>query len=366
MFDGSHAAHVVELLELAELSSSSGGALQTLRSKFELASSLSPSTAHLLPLLSIPPVPLLPTTTMKTDNIVFGTMMLARASNPFHLLDSVWGMGCRSFDVGHVYGADVEGCVGKWWSEKSSHGPIQRQDMILIGKGGHPFRNSSHRARLGRAELEKDLTQSLERLCTKYLDVYLLHRDDPTLFPDVCDVVETMHSFVASGRIREWGTSNWSPGRVHELHACAQLNNWTAPSFSSPQFSLAVPSESVWEGTTHLTAQHRQAMVECGGIRVVAWATLAEGFLCGATPDRRGSMACWSTKGNLERRGRLVEMAKRKGCSVAVLAIAYGLNDGASKALVGCRTIGHFQDAVRASSMKLSEREIQYLKCEDQ
>lgn len=35
--------------------------------------------------------------------------------------------------------------------------------MILIGKGGHPFRNSSHRARLGRAELEKDLTQCFSR-----------------------------------------------------------------------------------------------------------------------------------------------------------------------------------------------------------
>ena len=59
---------------------------------------------------------------------------------------------------------------------------MTRRDLILVGKGGHPFRNSRHKARLSAEELEKDLCESLARLGTGYLDVFLLHRDDPKRF----------------------------------------------------------------------------------------------------------------------------------------------------------------------------------------
>ena len=98
--------------------------------------------------------------------------------------------------------------------------------------------------------------------------------------------------------------------------------------------------------------------------KVYAWATLGEGIVCGKVPERSGSAKCWCTAVNKERIVRLEQMAIAKGTSVASLAIAYALH-GVDSAVVGCRSVEHFQDAARASVLKLSARELAYLRCEE-
>jgi aryl-alcohol dehydrogenase-like predicted oxidoreductase len=233
---------------------------------------------------------------------------------------------------------------------------------ILLWCSGLILGGVSPLARLELSSLEKDLNESLARLQTSYLDVYLLHRDDPVRFPNVSTIVENMHGLVLSGKIKAWGTSNFTVARLVEIHACAVQHNWTPPSHCSPQCSLAVPTRAVWEGTTHWSEEHRSL----ANTKVCAWATLGEGTLCGTVPDRRGGAACWSSALNQQRRARLQAMAQRKGVSAAVVAIAYVLNHvpGCS-AIVGCRNGRHFQDAARASTMVLREEEMKWLRCED-
>ena len=352
--DGTHAAHVVEVLELCERSSTRGGTLESTVSCFRpLLPFVSPLQHHI------------------QQNIVFGTMKLKQADNPLHLLDAVWGMGCRTFDVGHIYGKEVEGLMGKWWSKHRAGQSIAREEMVLIGKGGHPFHNSSHLARLEKSALEKDLHESLQRLCTDYLDVYLLHRDDPLRYPNVTDIVRTMHQLILSGKIKQWGTSNFTPARIGQLHSCAKEHGWIGPTYSSPQYSLARPTRSVWNGTTRWTSEHRDVFEQHAVPRrtkCLVWATLGEGCLVGNVTERQGGQECWLTSENQQRKDRLERMAAAKGVSAAVVAIAYVLNyigRDTTSAIVGCRTVAHFQDAVRAAAMKLSPEELKYLRCEE-
>ena len=344
VFDGTHAAHIVELLELAEKSASNNGELQTIK-------------CQPLDVCTYRPPPLLPQCSINSNNIVFGTMSLNSSVNPMSLLDAVWGMGCHILDVAHVYGQAVESLVGKWWTSRR----IDRTELTLVGKGGHPFRNSAHKARLGRADINKDLDESLERLQTTYVDVFLLHRDDPTLFPSVLELCETMHALVTCGKIRAWGTSNFSPQRIEALHECAEAQSWVAPSYASPQYSLAIPATPVWDGTTTLTPEHRMIFAK-HGTKVLGWATLAEGMLCGKVSERSRSAARWMSAENCQRKLRLERLATAKGLTVAALAIAYALNSGCDSAVVGCRTVQHFHDAARASTVVLSEEEVQYLR----
>ena len=142
-FDGTHAAHVVEVLELCEKSSSHQGTLQQPTSTFVPFNR--PATTTTTPSSTPSIAPSINT------NIIFGTMRLKSAEHPLQLLDTVWDMGCHTFDVGHVYGKDVEGLVGTWWSKHRQrqggcpeHRTVLRKELCLIGKGGHPFHNSSH------------------------------------------------------------------------------------------------------------------------------------------------------------------------------------------------------------------------------
>ena len=51
------------------------------------------------------------------------------------------------------------------------------------------------------------LSESLERLHTEYIDLYLLHRDDESV--EVGPLIEMLNQEQARGRIRAFGASNW-------------------------------------------------------------------------------------------------------------------------------------------------------------
>ena len=74
--------------------------------------------------------------------------------------------------------------------------------MVVLGKGAHtPL---AYPDVIGR-----QLAESLERLQTDYLDIYLMHRDNPAV--PVGEFVDAMDAEVKAGRIRVYGGSNWTP-----------------------------------------------------------------------------------------------------------------------------------------------------------
>src|SRR5690606_3513631 len=109
----------------------------------------------------------------------------------------------------HIYAAWREGgwgaserTLGEWMR---AHG--NRRELVLGTKGGHPPLDRMEEYRGSRECLERDLSESLERLGVDYVDVYWLHRDDPTR--EVGEMIETLAGFVRDGRIRSYGASNW-------------------------------------------------------------------------------------------------------------------------------------------------------------
>ena len=424
-FTGERARHVVDVLERAEQSAAQGGRLQGVTSTF----------AWPLPMLDPHGMGAQRTLfevreadvvrTCMASPIAFGTMRLAQAKNPMELLDSAWNMGCNTFDLGHVYGSQVECLFGKWMASRMGGGEtgggpgrllrrvggevaaagntssgvaalrlglaggpslasgrrMSRRDLLLVGKGGHPFRNSQHKARLSSQELDKDLSESLVRLGTGYLDVFLLHRDDPARFPDVGAICRTMDAIVLSGRVRAWGVSNWSLDRIIALRECAKTHGHVLPQITSPQHSLAVPRAPLWDGIAPAssiqgTPAYGRTLLEGesegggggGGkgrqatMAAVTWSPLAEGFLAGAEPSRQESKAAWCYAENEARRERLRMVAERHGTGAASAAIAFALATGATVVVVGCGSVEHLQDAVRGSTVGLVEEEVTFLK----
>ena len=60
--------------------------------------------------------------------------------------------------------------------------------------------------------MRKDLKKSLEELKTDYIDIYMLHRDDPDT--DVAVAVETFNAMHEEGNIGAFGASNWTHTRI--------------------------------------------------------------------------------------------------------------------------------------------------------
>ena len=70
------------------------------------------------------------------------------------------------------------------WLEKSG----RREEVVILSKCGHP--DAMWNKRVNEKEMRKDLKKSLEELKTDYIDIYMLHRDDPDT--EVAVAVETL------------------------------------------------------------------------------------------------------------------------------------------------------------------------------
>ena len=176
-----------------------------------------------------------------SSRLVLGTARLTLRATPrprsvygpqaFALLDRAFEVGIRAFDTAAIYQlGGSERAIGEWLRRTGN-----RDRVCLIGKGGHPSIVLG-RSRLGRGDLERDLQASLRRLRTERLDLYLLHWDAPEA--PLEPLAETLWSFVASGRVRAYGVSNWTHERFTALRTLAVSRGMPPPAASSPQFSL--------------------------------------------------------------------------------------------------------------------------------
>ena len=153
----------------------------------------------------------------RVSRLVQGTIMLrSEELEPgLELLDAVYGLGCNSFDTAHVYGGgEGERVLGQWIESRGV-----RDEVVILTKGAH---HNADRRRVTPFDIASDLHDSLARLRTDYVDLYLLHRDDPSV--PVGPIVEALNEHLTAGRIRAFGGSNWSAERIRKANEYAKAH----------------------------------------------------------------------------------------------------------------------------------------------
>jgi aryl-alcohol dehydrogenase-like predicted oxidoreductase len=162
------------------------------------------------------------------SRLVLGTMIINNGDlrKSFDLLDAVFELGGTALDTAHVYGSEEP--IGLWMKERGN-----RDKVVILDKGAHP----SNRPRVTPADITSDLSDSLARLKTDYIDVYMLHRDDPDV--PVGPIVEVLNEHLSAGRIHAFGGSNWKYERIQEANEFAEAHGLVPFSASSPNYGLA-------------------------------------------------------------------------------------------------------------------------------
>jgi aryl-alcohol dehydrogenase-like predicted oxidoreductase len=304
----------------------------------------------------------------KVSRLVQGTMPIASEEDSFSfdLLDRVFEMGCTTFDTAHIYeNGSVERTFGRWLQQQGL-----RDEVVIIGKGCH---HSADRNRVTPFDLESDLHDSLVRLQTDYIDLYLLHRDDPDV--PVEPLVDKLHELKTRGLIHAYGGSNWHHDRIQQANSYASQTNKSPFVASSPHYSLAVQYEEPWDGCVSLTGEkNRDALTwyKQQQLAVFAWSSLAGGFFSGRFTrmnlEEKTSyfdalvVRCYTGEDNFKRYDRALELAKQKGVSVPQIALAFVMHQKMNMyALVGCGTPAEFQANVDALEIQLTSDECMWL-----
>ncbi len=244
-------------------------------------------------------------------------------------LDQVYELGFTAFDTAENYGQS-EAVLGNWMAARGI-----RDNLVVITKGCHPYGGP----RVTPAHIEEDFEKSLERLKTDRVDIYLLHRDDPS--KSVEPIIEKLNAYVRAGQIGRIGVSNWTLARIKEANAYAVRAGLEPFTFTSPNYSLARQVRDPWGGgcTSLSGAEHAEerAWYHEHGVDVIAYSSLAHGFLSGKVtseqPDQlealldEGGRRGYMHPDNLERLSRAEGLSRKKGCTVPQIALAYVLAD---------------------------------------
>jgi aryl-alcohol dehydrogenase-like predicted oxidoreductase len=308
------------------------------------------------------------------SRLVQGTVMLSEADldRSFALLDAVWEAGCTAFDTAHSYGAgEKERVLGRWIAARGI-----RDRAVILDKGAHP--EAGRDRRVTPEDITADLHESLERLGTDSIDLYVLHRDDPDVA--VGPIVETLNEHARAGRIRAFGGSNWAHERVREANEYAAANGLKPFAVSSPNFSLAEQVRPPWRGCLSVSGPQGEAARRWyreWGMPLFTWSSLAGGFFSGrfsrtnldtfTAPLDRVCIEAYCYEQNFRRLDRARELAEARGLTIPQVALAYVVNqpDDDTFALIGCNTGAEFRENVAALDVKLTPEELAWLDLRD-
>ncbi len=272
------------------------------------------------------------------------------------MFDDFIERGGNCFDTAHIYGGGVcERLLGQWVTSRGVRGQV-----IIIDKGAHtPGCNPE--------DLTRQLTESLERLQTNYLDIYLMHRDNPDI--PVGEFIDVLNEHRRAGLLRTFGVSNWTIERIEAANTYAQSKRMAGIAVSSNQLSLARMVEPPWPGCLSAGDADSRAWHTRTRMPLLAWSSQGRGFFTArADADDRSDqqlVRCWYCDDNFRRRERATELAAERNVPLVAIALAYVLAQPfPTFALIGPRTLAETRTSFAALDIELTPDELRWLNLE--
>lgn len=298
------------------------------------------------------------------SEIFFGTaiMPMQLDANARYLLDLAIALGINAFDCARGYG-NAETVLGKWMKERGN-----REEVVILTKCGNVDANGS--VCVNGSVIRRELDESLERLQTGYIDIYLLHRDDPGT--PIGEIMEVLNEAKQDGKIRVFGVSNWTHERIQEANDYAQKHGLDGFCVSSPNYGLARQITDPWGGGCVTISgpknEDARGWYSQNQMPVLAYSSLGRGFFSGKfkSYDYDGAKRVldgvaqkgYLSEDNMERLKRVEELASKNGLSVAQTAMQFVLGSPMNVfAIVSMTKAERIFDNVQAACVRIGQEE---------
>ena len=284
---------------------------------------------------------------LKVSPLCLGVMMFGGqtdASTSNRITESARNAGINFIDTADIYNQGrSEEITGKLIGE-------ERSWWVLATKVANPMGEGPNQKGLNRKWIMEAAENSLKRLGTHYIDVYYLHREDPTTPQE--ETVHAIADLIRQGKILHFGLSNFHSWRVAEMvHLCDQMGI-DHPIVSQPYYNAMNRIPEV----EHLPACHHY------GLGVFPYSPLARGVLTGkygvnsdapegtraGRRDRRMMQTEWR-KESLMIAQKFKIHAEAQGITAGQFAVAWVLNNQlVTGTITGPRTEAQWEEYLGA------------------
>ncbi len=261
--------------------------------------------------------------------------------------------GINFFDTANVYSAgSSEEIVGRALAEYG-----QRDELVIATKVHGRMGEGPNRSGLSRKAILAECDASLRRLGVDHLDLYQIHRWDPTT--PIEETLQALSDLVDAGKVRHLGASSMYAWQFSKALYLQRIHGWLRFVTMQDHYNLLNREEE------------REMYPHCAhhGIGELPWSPLARGVLTrpwGESTSRSETDAFGKTLYD-ESTDRVVvervaEVAQDRGVSRAQVALAWvAANPVVTAPIVGLGKQSHLDDALASLDLRLTADEIERL-----
>ncbi len=294
-------------------------------------------------------------TGLRVSPFCLGAMMFGAWGNPDHddsvaIIHAALDAGINFIDTADVYsGGESEEIVGKALKDR-------RDEVVLATKFFAPMGEAPNMGGGSRHWIIRECENSLRRLGTDHIDLYQVHRPDPSM--DVDETLGALSDLVHQGKVRYLGSSTYPASAIVEAQWVAERRGRERFVCEQPPYSILVRGI---EADVLPTCQRY-------GMGVIPWSPLAGGWLSGKwrkgagdltsrraerIPDRY-DLSKPENQAKLDAADALGALADDAGISLVHLALAFVIrNPAVTAAIVGPRTMDQLTSQLGALDLDL-------------
>lgn len=258
--------------------------------------------------------------------------------------------GINFFDTANMYSqGSSEEILGRALKDFAD-----RDDVVIATKLRHPMRPGPNGAGLSRKAIMTEIDHSLRRLGTDYVDLYQIHRMDPTT--PLAETLDALNDLVKAGKVRYLGASSMHAWEFSKALHMQKAHGWARFVSMQDHYNLLAREEE------------REMLPLCAdeGVGTIVWSPLARGRLTrpwGETTVRSESDPFADMLYVDEASDRLIvealsAVAKERGVSPAQIALAWLRRHPVVVApIVGASKTTHIDDAIASLAIDLTDDE---------
>ncbi len=285
-------------------------------------------------------------------------------SESWRQMDCFFEKGGNFFDTARVYSDWVPGekgrserVIGDYLADRKS-----RDRWVVSTKGGHPYLSAPEVPRIGREELISDIEESFKALRTDHIDLYYLHRDNAEI--GVEEIIGWMNDFVAVGKIRYFGCSNWKVERIREAQQYAQVNGQMGFCANQPLWNVGCYSmkplddESMVVMDKKAIGFHRETQ-----LTAIPYSSQAGGFFSKlVSSDETVMQSDYASETNLSLFATIKKLAGKYESEVSHIVLSYLMSQPTAVIPVfSSSSIEQLKDTIRGAEIELSADDVKLL-----